>query len=61
MRERITFVHELNDSFRREQVRVDGDSLLVQSLVASHQDRLTFALQELPPEVARQSTHCGNS
>ncbi|KAL9610320.1 MAG: hypothetical protein Q9167_004951 [Letrouitia subvulpina] len=51
MRERITFVHRLNASFNHGQVRVDGDSLLVQSLVASRQDRLTFALQELPPEL----------
>ena len=51
MRERITFVHGADGAFDPKQLRVEGDTLQLQSLKAAREDRLTFSFPELPQEV----------
>lgn len=60
MRERITFIHGINEEFDPSQLRLDSDTLHITSLKAAREDRLTIGLYELPQEVPRSSlsTHC---
>lgn len=53
MSQRITFVHEADDSFDPSQLRLQNDTLHVDSLEAAREDRLTISLYELPQEVSR--------
>lgn len=60
MRERITFIHGINEAFDPSQLRLDNDTLHITSLKAAREDRLTIGLYELPQEVPRSSlsAHC---
>ena len=51
MSQRITFIHEADDSFDLSQLRLQNDTLRVDSLEAAREDRLTISLYELPQEV----------
>ena len=51
MRERITFIHGAEDAFDPSQLRLDNDTLYVNSLKAVREDRVTFSPHELPQEV----------
>ena len=51
MRSRITFIHAPGDEFDPTQLRLDNDTLHVESLRAAREDRLTLGLDELPQEV----------
>lgn len=51
MRERITFIHQKDDSFNPHQLQVKDDSLTLTSLQAAREDQVTFSLNELPQEV----------
>ena len=51
MKERITFVHEAEDAFKPEQLRIEKETLYVKSLKAAREDRVTASLYELPQEV----------
>lgn len=60
MRERITFIHDINEYFDPSQLRLSNDTLHITSLKAVREDRLTIGLYELPQEVPRSSlsAHC---
>lgn len=60
MRERITFIHGINEEFDPSQLRLNNDTLHITSLKAAREDRLTIGLYELPQEVPRSSlsAHC---
>lgn len=60
MRERITFIHGINEKFDPSQLRLSNDTLQITSLKAAREDRLTIGLYELPQEVPRSSliAHC---
>ena len=51
MRERVTFIHAPDDAFDPKQLQLQNDSLLVKSLKAAREDKLTVGLYELPQEV----------
>jgi hypothetical protein len=51
MKERITFVHGIQDAFDPGQWVVTKDSVRISTLAAAREDRLTFSLQQLPQEV----------
>ncbi|KAL2262633.1 hypothetical protein VTK26DRAFT_613 [Humicola hyalothermophila] len=51
MRERITFVQKLGDSLEPSAVQVNDGSITAPEIDAIREDRLTFALDELPPEL----------
>ena len=51
MRQRITFIHEAEDTFSPDQLQVRNDTLDIKSLRAAREDRFTFSPQELPQEV----------
>ena len=51
MRQRTTFLHNATAKFDPKELVVARDSLTVKSLDAAREDRLTFALPELPQEV----------
>ena len=51
MKERITFLHEAEDAFKPEQLRIEKETLYVKSLKAAREDRVTASLYELPQEV----------
>ena len=51
MRERITFVHDPEDSFHPNQLQLSNSTLHVRGLNAAREDRFTFGFQELPQEV----------
>ena len=51
MRERITFIHDEENGFDPDQLRLDNNTLHIGGLKAVREDRLTFSLQELPQEV----------
>lgn len=51
MKERITFLHGINDEFDPEQLQLDNHTLHVNFLKAAREDRFTFDLYELPQEV----------
>ncbi len=53
MRERITFIHGINEEFDPSQLRLNSDTLHITSLKAAREDRLTIGLYELPQEVTR--------
>lgn len=53
MRERITFIHGINEEFDPKQLRLNNDTLHITSLNAAREDRLTIGLYELPQEVPR--------
>lgn len=55
MRERITFIHGINEEFDPTQLRLNSDTLHITSLKAAREDRLTIGLYELPQEVPRSS------
>ncbi|KAI9817295.1 MAG: protease B nonderepressible form [Thelocarpon impressellum] len=50
MRQRTTFIHDGATEFNPQDLRVARDSLVVKNLKAAREDRLSFALHELPPE-----------
>ncbi|EGE79844.1 pbn1 [Blastomyces dermatitidis ATCC 18188] len=58
MKKRITFVHAADGEFNPEQITVKDDSLSVQSLDAARQERVTFAVDELPQEVWQVLKQC---
>lgn len=62
MRERITFIHGINEEFDPSQLRLNSDTLHINSLKAAREDRLTIDLDELPQdqEVPQSSlsAHC---
>jgi hypothetical protein len=49
MRERITYVQKLGDSLEPSALTVDGATISGPEVHAVREDRLTFALHELPP------------
>ncbi|KAK4176074.1 PIG-X [Triangularia setosa] len=51
MRERITFVQKEGDSIEPTALKVDGNGLRGPEVKAVREDRLTFALDELPAEL----------
>jgi len=51
MKERITFVHNPEDTFDPKQLDLQNDTLHVKSLKAAREGRLTYSLYELPQEV----------
>ncbi|VBB86821.1 Putative protein similar to PBN1 of Neurospora crassa [Podospora comata] len=51
MRERITFVQKEGDSIEPTALKVDGNGLKGPEVKAVREDRLTFALDELPAEL----------
>ncbi|KAM7200996.1 PIG-X / PBN1 domain containing protein [Naviculisporaceae sp. PSN 640] len=51
MRERITFVQKLGESLDPSALKVNGDELTGPEIKAAREDRLTFALEELPNEL----------
>ena len=51
MRRRVTFLHRSSDYFDPNQLQLHKDSLVVTSLKAAREERLTFGLYELPQEV----------
>ncbi|KAL2156517.1 hypothetical protein VTH82DRAFT_1262 [Thermothelomyces myriococcoides] len=51
MRERITYVQKLGDSLEPSAVTVDGSGISGPEVHAVREDRLTIALDELPPEL----------
>lgn len=51
MRARFTFIHASGDEFDPKQLRLENDTLHVESLRAAREDRLTLGLDELPQEV----------
>ena len=52
MRERITFVHGINNEFDPKQLQLDNDTLHINALKAAREDRITLGLYELPQEVS---------
>ncbi|MCJ1256631.1 protease B nonderepressible form [Lignoscripta atroalba] len=58
MRERITFIHGAEDAFDPSQLRLDNDTLYVNSLKAVREDRVTFSPHELPQELLQASKQC---
>lgn len=63
MRERITFIHGINEKFDPSQLQLNNDTLHITSLKAAREDRLTIGLYELPQEVPRSflSAHCADT
>lgn len=55
MKERITFVHRADDTFKPEQLRLEDDALRIEALKGVREDQLTFSLSELPQEVCAHS------
>ncbi|KAL2022565.1 hypothetical protein VTK56DRAFT_5172 [Thermocarpiscus australiensis] len=51
MRERITYVQKLGDSLEPSAIKVDGGIISGPEVHAVREDRLTFALDELPSEL----------
>lgn len=51
MRERITFVQKLGESLDPSALKVNGQELAGPQIKAAREDRLTFALEELPNEL----------
>ena len=51
MKKRITFLHDAEDAFKPEQLRIEKETLYVKSLKAAREDRVTASLYELPQEV----------
>ncbi|KAM7223588.1 PIG-X / PBN1 domain containing protein [Rhypophila decipiens] len=51
MRERITFVQKLGESLDPSTLKINGDSLTGPQIKAAREDRLTWALEELPYEL----------
>lgn len=51
MRGRFTFIHASGDKFDPKQLRLENDTLHVESLRAAREDRFTLGLYELPQEV----------
>jgi hypothetical protein len=51
MRERITYIQKLGDSLEPSSVKVDHGALSGPEVHAVREDRLTFALKELPTEL----------
>lgn len=58
MRTRITFMHPPGDQFDPTQLRLENDTLHVESLRAAREDRLTVGLDELPQELWRALKQC---
>lgn len=52
MSQRITFIHKA-DLFDPSQLRLQNETLHLDSLEAAREDRLTISLYELPQEVSR--------
>ncbi|KAI9700431.1 MAG: protease B nonderepressible form [Candelina mexicana] len=50
MKQRTTFVHQLEDAFTPDQIRFAASAVSINSLKAAREDRLTFGLDELPKE-----------
>ena len=52
MSQRITFIHKPDRPFDPNQIRVQNETLHLDSLDAAREDRLTISLYELPQEVS---------
>ena len=59
MRRRVTFLHRSGDYFDPKQLQLHKDSLVVTSLKAAREERLTFGLYELPQEVLNSKGSAG--
>lgn len=53
MRRRVTFVQRPENAVDPAQLSVDGLTLIGPDLVAIKEERLSLALEELPPELSR--------
>ncbi len=51
MRERITFIQKAGDALDPSTLSVTGSSITGPELEAVREDRITFALDELPPQI----------
>lgn len=51
MRQRTTFIHKPGDAVNPEDLRIVDNSLTGPTIKAAREDRLTFALDELPSEL----------
>jgi hypothetical protein len=52
MRQRITLLHKPGDAIDPKSITVTEDSLSLSGLKASREDRITFGVEELPPEIS---------
>ncbi|QSZ35190.1 hypothetical protein DSL72_008057 [Monilinia vaccinii-corymbosi] len=53
MRQRITLLQKAQDAVDPQHIKVDKDSITAKQVKAAREDRITFALSELPQEIYR--------
>ncbi|TAQ85885.1 hypothetical protein B7494_g5797 [Chlorociboria aeruginascens] len=58
MRQRITFIQDLENSIDPKLLKIDSTSIKAKGLKAAREDRITFSLSELPQEHYRALNAC---